>query len=87
MCLRFLVVAAVVCTGFLLTIPQTPAPAGAQQTAAQIDFDDLRAQASAALEALQQSHERRVALSTSCFLISPSDLNPAGTPLRRSPGH
>jgi hypothetical protein len=71
MCLRFLVVAAVVCTGFLLTIPQTPAPAGAQQTAAQIDFDDLRAQASAALEAF----------------ISPSDLNPAGTPLRRSAGH
>jgi hypothetical protein len=35
--------------------------ADAQQTAAQIDFDDLRAQAAAALVTLQQSRERRLA--------------------------
>ena len=40
---------------------QLPAPAEPQQQAEAIDFDALRAQAQAALTALQQSHEARVA--------------------------
>jgi len=41
-------------------MPQSPAPAEPQR-AEVIDFDALRAQASAALDALQQLREHRVA--------------------------
>jgi hypothetical protein len=41
-------------------MPQSPAPAEPQRAEA-IDFDALRAQASAALDALQQLREHRVA--------------------------
>ncbi len=59
----FLVAAA--CAFCLLALPQPPAPAEPQVSAAQIDFDALHAQARGALEALQQSHEPRVASAAS----------------------
>ena len=58
---RFLLVA-IACALCLLALPQPPAPAESQVSAAQIDFDALRAEAKGALEALQQSPQRRAAL-------------------------
>jgi len=49
-----------VCVAGVFGIPQSPAPAEPQQGEA-IDFDALRGQAAAALNALQQAHEPRVA--------------------------
>jgi hypothetical protein len=57
---RFLLVA-IACALCLLALPQPPAPAEPQVSAAQIDFDALRAEARGALEALQQSHEPQLA--------------------------
>jgi hypothetical protein len=50
-----------VCVAGVFGVPQSPAPALPQQGEA-IDFDALRGQAAAALNALLQSHEQRVAL-------------------------
>jgi len=63
----FLLAAA--CVVCLLALPQSHAPAesqfsaqvSAQVGATEIDFDALRAEAKGALEALQRSHEPRVA--------------------------
>ena len=41
--------------------PSTSAEVSAETAAVAIDFDALRAEAAAALQALEQSHERRVA--------------------------
>ena len=57
----FIGLTAVVCGALLLAIPQPTMSVEPQETAAQIDFDALRAQATAALDALQQSQERRLA--------------------------
>ena len=56
-----LFLAAAACAFCLLALPQPSAPAGPQVATAQIDFDALHAQAKGALEALQQSHEPRLA--------------------------
>ncbi len=61
---RFLVVA-IACAFCLLALPQPPAPAEPQVSAAEIDFDALHAEAKGALEALQQPHEPRVASAAS----------------------
>ena len=61
---RFLLVA-IACAFCLLALPQPPAPAESQVSAATIDFEALRAEAKTALEALQQSHEPRVASAAS----------------------
>jgi hypothetical protein len=61
---RYFLVAAA-CAFCLLALSQPPAPAEPQVSVAQIDFDALRAEASGALEALQRSHELRVASAAS----------------------
>ncbi len=61
---RYLLVAAA-CAFCLLALPQPPAPAEPQVSAAQIDFDALRAEAKGALDALQQSREPQVASAVS----------------------
>ena len=61
---RYFLVAAA-CALCLLALPQPPAPAEPQVSVTQIDFDALRAEARGALEALQQSHEPRVASAAS----------------------
>jgi hypothetical protein len=61
---RYLLVAAA-CALCLLALPQPPAPAEPQVSVTQIDFEALRSEARGALEALQQSHEPRVASATS----------------------
>lgn len=61
---RFLLLAAACALG-LLALPQPPAPAEPQVAAALIDFDGLHVQARGALEALQQSHEPRLASAAS----------------------
>ena len=61
---RFIALILVACGAFLFAVPQPPAPAEPQRAEA-IDFDVLHAQANAALEALQQPHERRVASAVS----------------------
>jgi hypothetical protein len=48
----------------LFAVPRAPAPAEPQQAEA-IDFDALRAQATAALETLQQSQEHHLASAVS----------------------
>lgn len=48
-----------VCGACIFAISQPPAPVEPQVVAAQIDFDALHTQAVAALEMLQQSHERQ----------------------------
>jgi hypothetical protein len=58
--MRFVVLSLAVCGAGLFAAPQSPAPAEPEQ-AEVIDFVALRAQATAALETLQQSHERRLA--------------------------
>jgi hypothetical protein len=58
---RFVVLAIALCGAFLLVIPQPTAPVEPRETAAQIDFDALHAQATDALTTLQLSHERRIA--------------------------
>jgi hypothetical protein len=57
---RFIALTLAISGACLFAVPQPPAPAEPQQAEA-IDFDALRAQATAALETLQQSHGRRVA--------------------------
>jgi hypothetical protein len=49
---RYLAVAALACSLSLLLMPQPIEPAEPQKTVAQVDFDILHAQASAALETL-----------------------------------
>ena len=65
---RYFLVAAA-CALCLLALPQPqpqPQPsAEPQASVTQIDFDALRAEAKGALEALQQSHEPRVASAAS----------------------
>jgi hypothetical protein len=63
---RYFLVAAA-CAFCLLALPQPPAPAEPQVSAAQIDFDALRAEAKGALNALQlqQSPQRQAALEIS----------------------
>jgi hypothetical protein len=58
--MRLFAVTLAVCGACLLATPQSPAPAEPQQVEV-IDFEALRAQATAAMETLQQSHERRLA--------------------------
>jgi hypothetical protein len=58
---RFFLVA-VACALSLLALPQPPAPAEPQVSAAQIDFDALRAEANGALDALRQASQRQAAL-------------------------
>ena len=58
--IRLIAAAFAVCTSSVFGIPQSPAPAELKQ-AESIDFDALRTQAAAALGALQQLHEHRVA--------------------------
>jgi hypothetical protein len=60
-----LFLAAAACALCLLALPQPPAPVEPQVAAAQIDFDALHAQAQGALEALQRSHEPRLASAAS----------------------
>jgi hypothetical protein len=51
------------CVGMFAMAPRPSAfvPPSAEMAAAEIDFDVLRAEATAALRALQQSHDRRLA--------------------------
>jgi hypothetical protein len=58
---RLIVLSLAVCGACLSAVPQAPAPAESQQAAEVINFNALRAQAIVALEALQQSRERRLA--------------------------
>ena len=60
MCSRLVVVTLILCGACLFATPRSLAPAEPQQAEA-IDFDALHAQATAALETLQQSRERRLA--------------------------
>jgi hypothetical protein len=57
----FIALTIAICVAVVFAFPQPTAPVEPQQTVAQIDFDALHAQAAAALEALQQSHERHLA--------------------------
>jgi hypothetical protein len=57
---RLIVIALAACAACVVDFPRSPAPADPQHAEA-IDFDALRGQAAAALDALQQSHEGRVA--------------------------
>jgi hypothetical protein len=59
---RFIALAIAVCGIFVLAIPQPTVSVEPQETAAQIDFDALHAQATAALAALQQSGQIQAAL-------------------------
>ena len=68
MCVRILVAAAtaIICVGLFAMAPRPSAflvPSN-EMAVAEIDFDALHAEAKAALEALQQSRERRLASST-----------------------
>jgi hypothetical protein len=57
--------AAIICVGLFAMAPRpsVSAPPSEEIAAAEIDFDALRAEATAALQALQQSRERRLASS------------------------
>jgi hypothetical protein len=57
--IRLIAVTLAVCAACVFDIPQSPAPAEPQR-AETIDFDALNAQAAAALNALQESHEHRL---------------------------
>lgn len=57
---RLAVVTLIACGACLFATSQLPTPADPQHVEA-IDFDALRAQATAALETLQQSRERQLA--------------------------
>ena len=57
---RLIALAVAACAACFFAVPQPPAPAEPQR-AAGIDFDALRAQATVAMTALQQSREARVA--------------------------
>ena len=59
---RFIALMIAVCGVFVLATPQPTVSVEPQETAAQIDFDALHAQATAALETLQQSVQRQAAL-------------------------
>jgi len=58
---RFVAFAAAAFGVCLLSIPRPTASVEPQDTAAQIDFDSLHAQAAIALETLQYARERRIA--------------------------
>jgi len=58
--IRFVAVTLALCAACVFDIPQSSPPVESRQAEA-IDFDALRAQATAALNALEQSHERRMA--------------------------
>jgi len=58
---RFVALTVVVCAAFLFSTPRPIVAVAPQETAAQVDFDSLHAQATAALETLQVAHERRLA--------------------------
>ena len=60
--LRFLALVFAVCGACLFAIRLPPVPAEPQIADVQIDFDALHAQATAALEELQQSHERQASV-------------------------
>jgi len=66
--MRILVAVAAVtmCVGLFAATPRPSAfvPPPTEIAAAEIDFDALRAEATAALRALQQSHDRRLASAT-----------------------
>jgi hypothetical protein len=69
MCLRYLAVACAVlaCASLYALMPRPmqlvePLAGEVAQEAAAIDFDTLHAEAAAALQALRQSQERRVAM-------------------------
>ena len=64
MSVRLLALAVAVCGACLFAIQQPPAPAEPQQTAEQIDFGALHAQATAALAALQRSQESSAVLAS-----------------------
>ena len=69
MSMRILVAAAAVitCVGLFAMAPRPSAfvpPLPDEMAAAEIDFDALRAEATTALEALQQSQDRRLASAT-----------------------
>jgi len=57
--------AAIMCVALFAMAPRSAesAPPSAETAAAEIDFDALRAEATAALQALQQSREHRLASS------------------------
>jgi hypothetical protein len=59
---RFVALVFAVCGACLFTIPQPPVPAEPQTAEVQNDFEALHAQATAALEQLQQSHERQASV-------------------------
>jgi hypothetical protein len=65
MSVRILAVAAIVtfCAALFVAMPRssTSAEASHEMATVAIDFDALRAEAAAALRALEQSHERRIA--------------------------
>ena len=58
--IRVIALTFAVCVACVFDVPQSPAPAEPQQAEA-IDFEALHEQVAAALNALQQSHEQRVA--------------------------
>jgi hypothetical protein len=62
--LHLIALSLAVCESCLFAVPHAPAPAEPQQAEA-IDFDALRAQATAALEPLLQSQEHRLASAAS----------------------
>lgn len=64
---RLLAIVAAVCSACLFAMPQPSTPAEPQTAAAQIDFDALHSQASAALKNLQQMDKQQVALSAMHF--------------------
>jgi hypothetical protein len=65
---RLIAVTLAVGSACLFAVAHHPAPAEPQQRAEAIDFDALRAQATAALTSLQQSREARVAsVATTAF--------------------
>ena len=59
---RFIALTIAICGIFVFATPQPTVSVEPQEAAAQIDFDVLHAQATAALAALQQSHEPRAEL-------------------------
>ena len=67
MSVRILAAAAIVtfCAALFVAVPRasTSMEVSGETTAVAIDFDALRAEAAAALQALEQSHERRIASS------------------------
>ena len=57
----FIALTIAICAVVVIVFPRPTMPVEPQETVTQIDFDALHAQAAAALDALQQSHERHLA--------------------------